>query len=158
MFYAGDNGGQLTLDLLEQLLDKVAGPNSGKVLLLSKYQRRKIKTLLLAAAGGASLADAATSPDTYDGAKLAIFDEDDAETPVLPQTETRGSSDVTGSIYCIKPGADPEGDFIQGLVRGQIVEHKQMAQVNTTVGDLVEMVGGVGIFHARAAARLAGLL
>lgn len=157
VIYAGDNGGALTLPLIDDLLDRVAGPNTKKVLLMSKYQRRKMKALLLASAGGASLADAAASPTVYDGAKIEVLDEDDVETPVLPQTETRGSSDVTGSIYCIRPGEDPEGDFVQGLVRNDMVTHTPMAQTNTKIGDLVEMIGGLGVFHGRAAARLAGL-
>ncbi len=156
--YAGANGGALTLALLDDLLDRTAGPNTSKVLIMSKYQRRKLKALLLASAGGASLADAAASPTEYDGAKIEVLDEDDVETPVLPQTETRGNSNVTGSIYCIRPGEDPAGDYVQGLVRRDMVQHRPLAQTGTMIGDLVEMVGGLGVFHGRAASRLAGLL
>lgn len=179
--YAGTNGGALTLSLLDQLLDKVVGPNNTKVILMSKKQKRAFKALVLAAAGGASAADVLSGYDTYDGAKIVTMDEDDQPTSVLPQTETRGSSNVTGSIYCFRPGQDPEGEFLQGLVRvgsagmhptqnvggvagdmalplsGGLIAHRALAQVNTQIGDLVEMFGGLGVFHGRAAARLAGL-
>jgi hypothetical protein len=155
--YAGDNGGPLTLALLDQLMDKVVGPNSTKVLAMSKYQKRAFKALVVAAAHGATVADVTNSLDTYDGAKIQVMDEDDVPQTVLPQTETRGSSNVTGSIYCFRPGKDPEGEYVQGLVRGGMIVHKPLALFNTQIGDLVEMFGGLGVFHGRAAARLAGL-
>jgi hypothetical protein len=157
VLFAGDNGGALSLDLLDLLLDAVAGPNSAKVLIMSKYQKRQYKKLLRDSATGSTMAEVANGIDTYDGAKIEVLDEDDVETPILPQDEKRGSSNVTGSIYCLRPGQDPEGDFVQGLVKSNMVEHKPLAQVNTQVQDLIEMFGGLGVFHGRAAARLAGL-
>jgi hypothetical protein len=158
VIYAGDNGADISVDLVDQLLDAVAGPNSGKVLLMSKYQRRKFKKSIRAQAGGTTPVDVATPLDSYEGARIETLDEDDVEQVILPQTETRGSSNVTGSVYCIRPGQDPEGEYVQGLVKSNMVEHIPLAQVNTVVSDLIEMFGGLGVFHGRAAARLAGLL
>lgn len=157
IIYAGANGAALTLGLVDQILDKVAGPNNEKLLIMSKYQRRAFKGVVLTTATGARSDDVVNEVQTYDGAKILVLDEDDMETAILPQTETRGNSAVTGSLYCIRPGKDPEGEYVQGLIRGNMVEHKPLAQTNTLVGDLIEMVAGLGVFHGRAAARLAGL-
>jgi hypothetical protein len=165
--YAGADGADLTCPMLDEVLDKVVGPNNAKVLIMSKYQRRQFKRQLVDTAQGSTVADVTTHVDSYDGAKIVVMDEDDVPTTVLPQTETRGSCQTTGSIYCIRPGADPEGEYVQGIVRGydvagsptgsNVIVHKVLAQTNTTIGDLIEMFGGLGCFHGRCAARLAGL-
>jgi hypothetical protein len=159
-----DNGGDVTWEKVADLLDLVAGPNNKKVLVMSKYQRRKLKNDLLADVSGATLGERNDPLTSFEGARIEVLDEDDVETPVLPQTETQGSSAVTGSIYCIVPGEDPAGDMVQGLIKSfpgqagdELIVHKKLAQVNTLVGDLVEMLGGLGVFHGRAAARLKGL-
>ena len=145
------------MDLLDELLDAVAGPNNEKVLIMNKWCKRVYKKLLKAAATGTSMAEVSNGIDAYDNAPVVIMDEDDAETPVLPQNEVCGTANDTCSIYCIRPGQDPEGEYVQGLVRGNMIQHVVLAQINTQVQDLIEMFAGVGVFHGRAAARLAGI-
>lgn len=150
-------GEKVELEDIDNLVDRVVGPNESKVLLMSKYQRRRVKEEMRIRSTATSMEDISTMPATFNGVRIVVLDEDDTETPILPQTETCGTAHNTGSIYCIRPGSDPAGEYVQGLVRGQMVEHKPLAQVNTTVSDLVEIVAGLGVFHGRAAARLMGL-
>lgn len=52
---AGTNGGPLTLDLLDELIDQVRGPNAEKVLVMNKAVRRSLKKVLVGSAGGTAL-------------------------------------------------------------------------------------------------------
>jgi hypothetical protein len=142
---------------VDELLDAVAGPNEGKVLVMNKAVRRGLKDALLAEAGGSGLVDVNGSLTSYDGAKIEVLDEDGDETPILDFNETCGESNDCTSMYCIRPGQDPEGEWVQGLMGNKMIDHKQLGQVGTKVQDLVEMLGGLGIFHGRAAARLQGI-
>lgn len=153
-----NNGGALALGDVDKLLDAVAGPNETKTLIMRKAERTKIKQLVVAAAGGASVADVGKTMSSYDGAAIEVLDEDGDEAPILPKTETRGSSNVTSSMYCIRPGGSDEGEWVQGLLSDKIVQHMPQGAQGTSYYDLIEMLGGLAVFHGRAAARLAGIL
>lgn len=152
------NGGALALTDLDRLIDAVAGPNDQKVLIMCKADRRKINNLVLAAAGGAALMDVGKSIKSYDDVRIEVLDEDGDETPILAKDEAHGTSEATSSIYCIRPGQDPEGDWVQGIVRSNLIEHIPFPQFDTSVQDLIEFVGSIAVFHGRAAARLKGIL
>lgn len=154
----GTNGGALTLAKVDALIDAVVGPNNKKVLIMNKQDRRALKALSLAAVGGAVLNDVGGSLPAYDNVKIEVLDEDGDEQPILAKTETWGSSSVTSSMYCIRPGEDPEGEFVQGLIGSKTIEHEGQGPRGTTVVDIVEMLGGLAVFHGRAAARLAAIL
>jgi hypothetical protein len=153
----GTNGGPIDLATLNQALDSVVGDNSKKIIVCNKFVRRKIKTLLLAAAGGAAVADFGPSIQTYDGATFEILDEDGDEAPILGFDETQGSSNVTTSLYVIRPGEDAEGEYMQGLVKNSMVEHEALAMTGVSYQDLVEMAGGIAVFHPRAVCRIKGI-
>jgi hypothetical protein len=133
---AGANGAALTLDLLDQLLDRVAGPNSEKVFVMNKADRRKTKQLILAAAGGAAVADVGKGVTSYDGASIEQLDEDGDEAPIIAKTETMGSSNVTSSIYCVRPGKSQEGEWVQGIIKGKVIDHIPQGIQGTQVQDL----------------------
>lgn len=149
------------LDAVNQLLDAVVGPNSSKVLVMNKNVRRQFKNLILSGATGTSVADVTGSMENYDGAKIEVIDEDGAETNILPFTETCGNTAVNSSMYCVRPGASQEGEWVQGLVglgaNGEPVQHFDQGLQGTRLQDLIEMLGGLAIFHGRAAARLQGI-
>jgi hypothetical protein len=158
---AGTNGGALTLSMVDQLLDAVVGPNSEKVLVTNKVDRRSIKQLVVAAAGGAGVTDVGAALPNYDGATIHTIDEDGDDQPILTKTETQGSSAVTSSMYCIRPGKDPEGEWVQGLVSSKMIEvipPPAGGPVPTAVYDLIEGMLGLAVFHGRSAARLKGIL
>lgn len=148
------NGGELTLDLVDELLDTVAGKNTDKVLIMNKRQRRKLGKLYRPSAGGEN----ARFIDNYEGARIEVLDEDGDEAAILPQTETQGNSSACSSIYCIRPGTDLEGEWVQGLIGGKLIDQYDGGQSGTQLLDVVEMNAGLAVFHGRAAARLQGLL
>jgi hypothetical protein len=154
----GADGGNLTLAMVNKLLDAVAGKNNQKVLLMNKEARRQLKALILTVAGGASVANVGGSLDNYDGATIEELDEDGDEAPILPQTEVQGASGaVCCSMYCVRPGKDVEGEYLQGLIGNKALTPYPSGMVGTQHIDIVEGALGIAVFHGRSAARLKGI-
>jgi hypothetical protein len=154
---AGTNGGALTLALLNQALDAVYGPNVQKKIICNRVVRRKIKDLVLAAAGGAAVADVNAAVPTYESAAIEEIDENGDDTPILPFTETQGSSNVTTSLYVVRPGPTTDREALQGLVLGSMVERRGGTDFGTYILDVVEAAMGIGVFHPRCASRVKGI-
>jgi len=154
---AGANGAPLTLDLLDRALDAVVGSNSRKVIVCNKGVRRQITKLVRDAAGGAAVSDVGPQAREYDGAPIEVLDEDGDETPILDFDETQGASDVTTSLYVIRPGSDVDGEYVQGLIGGGMIEHVAVGLLGTYYSDIVEANMGLGVFHPRAAIRVKGI-
>jgi hypothetical protein len=151
------NGGPLTLDLLDQALDAVVGSNTRKVIVCNKAVRRQITKLVRTAAGGAAVSDVGPQVRDYDGAPIEVLDEDGDETPILAFDETQGASNVASSLYVIRPGSDVDGEYVQGLIGGGMIEHVAVGLLGTYYSDIVEANMGLGVFHPRAAIRLKGI-
>lgn len=152
------NGAAMVLTDVDRLIDAVVGPNSEKILVMCKADRRALKKLILTAAQGAQLTDVGKSLPSYDDVEIHVMDEDGDASPILTKNETYGASSVTSSIYCMRLGKSEEGEWVQGVVNNRLVNHTPMAQISTYIQDLVEMVGGLAIFHGRSAARLRGVI
>ena len=155
---AGANGAALTLDLLDQALDAVAGSNDRKFIVCNKVVRRKLTALLRAAAGGSAISEIGPQAREYDGAAIEVLDEDGDETPILAFDESQGSSNVTTSLYVIRAGGDVDGEHVQGLIGADLVEHVAVGLQGTYYTDIVEANMGLGMFHPRAACRVKGIL
>jgi len=147
----GANGGALTLDA-------VAGSNDRKIIVCNKVVRRKITSLLRAAAGGSAMSEIGPQAREYDGATIEVLDEDGDEAPILAFDETQGSSSITTSLYVIRPGGDVDGEHVQGLIGADLVEHVSVGLQGTYYTDIVEANMGLGMFHPRAACRVKGIL
>jgi hypothetical protein len=158
---AGTNGGQLTLVMLDNLLDAVVGTNAGKVILCNKRIRTKIKQLVLAAAGGAAVAEFKNGEiESYNGARIEVIDEDEREVQILGFDETQGTDAETCSVYCCKPGS-MDGEYMRGLIRqpdgSEPIDYVDYGERNGVYQELVEAVVGIALYHPRAAARLKGV-
>lgn len=154
---AGTNGAPLTLDFMDRLIDKVAGPSDGKRLVMCKQDRRKLKTLVLAAAGGAGVFDVGGSLSAYDGVAIEVLDEDGDDNAILDKDETQGSSTTTSSIYCVQLGGNVDGIGIQGLIGTTTPEVYESGMTGVLHNYIIEMNVSLAMFHERAAARLKGL-
>jgi hypothetical protein len=105
------NGGQLTLDYMDQLVDAVK-PGKPDLLVLSKRSRRKMMSLLR---GSGNLYETDVNNfgqriEYYSGIAIAPDD-------FVPDNETLGSSSDCSSIYALKLG-----DFgVLGLTNGGII-------------------------------------
>jgi hypothetical protein len=155
---AGATGAALTLDLLDQALDAVAGSNDRKFIVCNKVVRRKLTALLRAAAGGSAISEIGPQAREYDGATIEVLDEDGDESPILAFDETQGSSNVTTSLYVIRPGGDVDGEYVQSLIGADLIEHVAVGLQGTYYTDIVEANMGLGMFHPRAACRVKGIL
>lgn len=155
---AGVNGAALTLAMVDEALDKVVGTNGGKVIVCNKVVRRKITTLAVAAAGGASVLDVGNQRVSYNGADIEVIDEDGDEAAILGFDETQGSSNVTTSLYVIRLGSDTDEEYVQGLIGPNPLEHVDVGLMGTYYSDIVEARTGLAMFHPRSACRLKGIL
>lgn len=151
------NGGPLTLAKLDLALDQVVGTNNQKQIVCNKNVRRQISALIRAAAGGATMMEIPGQVAEYDGAKIQVLDEDGDESAILAFDETQGSSNVTSSLYVIRPGSDTDGEYVQGLIGSQMMEHVQVGLLGTYFLDIIEANLGLAVFHPRAACRVKGI-
>lgn len=80
-------------------------------------------------------------------------------TPILPQTETLGTSNITSSIYAVRFGEDASEGLVTGLTNGG-VDVRDMGEVSDkpALRTRIEFYCGVGVFGGKAAARLRGVL
>lgn len=156
---AGTNGGALTLALLDQAIDTVVGTsNSQKRIVCNKTVRRKITSLVVAAAGGAAVLDVGKQLMEYNGVPIDLLDEDGDEAAILGYDETQGSSNITTSLYVYRPGTDTDGEYVQGLIGSEMINHVDYGERNGLVDDLIEANMGLAMFHPRAAVRIKGIL
>jgi hypothetical protein len=158
---AGENGAQLTLAMLDDLLDAVIGSNGGKVLLMNKRLRTKVKRLVLASAGGAAVAEFKNGEiESYNGARIEVIDGEDREVSCLEFDEPQGTDNNTASIYCVRPGS-MDGEYMRGLVRqpdgSEPIDYVDYGERAGTYQELIEMAGGIALYHPRTAARLKGV-
>lgn len=155
---AGANGAAVTLAMLMDLQDRVVGTNEQKLLIMNKADRRTITNLIVAAAGGAGVRDVGALVDNFNGSKIQVIDEDGDEAAILGKDETQGASAVTSSIYCVRPGSDTDGEYVQGLVNSKMIEHEDQGTRLSSRIDLIDAGLGLAVFHPRSAARLKGIL
>ena len=148
---AGANGGQLSLDLLDQMIDLVR-PGRPDALFLSKRTRRKLSSLRRAS--GVTLE---TSVDqfgqrvtTYDGIPLLVDD-------FISDTQTKGTSGaVASSIYAVRFG---QGVGLMGLEHGGIVA-EPLGELETKDASRtrIKWYAGLALFSELGVARLEGIL
>jgi HK97 family phage major capsid protein len=147
--YAGANGGALTLDLMDQVIDLIK-PGRPDALLMSKRSRRKLSSLRRASGNllETDRTDFGRRALYYDGIPI-IVDENQ------PDTEVRGSSGaVCSSIYPIKFG--PEG--VMGIENGNIaVEEIGELETKDATRHRIKWYAGLAVFSELAVARLAGI-
>lgn len=95
--------------------------------------------------------------DNYRGCPIQVLDEDGDESPILPRTEAWGGNNATTSLYVIRLGKDADGEYTQGLIGGNMVDHIPVGLLGTYYADIVEANIGLGVFHPRAASRVVGI-
>lgn len=147
---AGANGGALTLDLMDQVIDLVK-PGKPDAILISKRTRRKLSSLRRAS-GNLLETDVDQFGQRalfYDGIPLVVDE-------FISDAQTKGSSGaVCSSVYCVKFG---QGVGVMGL------EHEGI-QVDR-VGDLetkdatrhrIKWYAAIAIFRDQGVARLEGI-
>jgi HK97 family phage major capsid protein len=95
----GENGGSLTLDKLDELIDKVKG-GKPDILLMSRRSRRKLTSLSRATGGGLLITDRnqfGQMVDYYDGIPIGVCD-------YIADDQTVGTSEDCSTIYVVQWG------------------------------------------------------
>jgi hypothetical protein len=155
VIYAGDNGAALKLSMLDELIDAVEGEPDA--LFMSKSMRRDVKKLLVGSVHYIENgSDAFGRPvSTYGGIPIRVIETDASGAEILGFGETRGSSNVTASIYAVRFGAE---SYVSGLRNGT-VNVRDLGELETKpcFRTRIEFYCGCAVFHPRAAARLAGI-
>jgi len=144
----GPNGGSLTLELLDQLVDLVK-PGKPDALLMSKRTRRKLSQLRRAS-GSVLESDVDQFGQRvvfYDGIPVLVDD-------FVPDDETLGTGTNLSSIYAVKFG--PSG--LMGLENGGItVEEVGALETKNARRWRVRWYVGLALFSTVAVARLRGV-
>jgi HK97 family phage major capsid protein len=147
---AGTNGAALTLDLMDQVIDKVK-PGRPDVLLMSKRSRRKLSALRRASGNLLEVdrTDFGRRALFYDGLPIVV-DENQ------PDNEVQGTSGaVCSSIYPIKFG---QGVGVMGLEHGGIdIEEIGELETKDATRHRIKWYASMAIFSELGVARLLGI-
>lgn len=155
LILAGENGADLTLEMLDELIDAVDGEPDA--LFMSKAMRRKVKAVIQAHGGYMESAyDAFGRPVvTYGGIPLRTIGENHEGKAILGFDETCGSNNNTASIYAVKFGAE---QYVSGLQNGGMnVRDLGELDEKPVLRTRIEWYPGLAVFHPKACARLAGI-
>lgn len=151
---AGANGGDLTLDMLDELIDAVRDVPS--VLLMNRTLRRKVNSLIRAS--GAAIETVSDSfgrqVQAYAGIPIGTIDRDQSDGEIMAFDETQGTNDETSSIYAVVMGIDG----VHGI-QTQPMTVRDLGELPTkpSYRTRIEFYSGIAVKHGRAAARLKGI-
>jgi len=147
------------LDTLDTLFGAVqGGPDVA-------YTNRAIQAKIIAAGrrvGGTSIVEADINgkrQPVWNGVPIVDIGSTAAGTPIIPQTETQGSSSVAGSIYAVKFGQNETDQAVTGLTNGGVDAYEVgELQEKPAYRARIEFYCGMAVFGGKAAARLTGVL
>lgn len=150
---AGTNGAVLTLNMLDDLVDAVAGSPS---LLLMNKKSRQIVRQLARSVNALTIAkdDLGREIDLYYGVPFGIIEDDHEGNAILGFDETVGTANNTASIYAVKfgPGAMFGAQTAPISVR-DLGEQQSKPAYRTRV----EHYSTIVLEHPKCAARLKGI-
>ncbi len=148
---AGANGGQLTLDLMDQMIDLVV-PGKPDALFMSRRTRRKLSSLRRASGNLLEIGvdDFGRRALFYDGIPLLIDD-------FISDTQVQGTSgSVCSSVYAVKFG---QGVGALGLEHGGIqVEQVGELETKDATRWRLKWYAGLSVFSMLGVARVKGIL
>lgn len=145
----GTNGGALTLDKLDELIDMVK-PGKPELLLMSKRTRRKLKQLRRADSISQEihLNEFGQQVETYDGIPLIVDD-------FVPDNQAQGTNNDTSSIYALKFGI---GTGVMGLENGGIqIERVGELETKDATRTRIKWYCGLALYSELGAAKLTGI-
>jgi HK97 family phage major capsid protein len=147
---AAANGTQLTLALLDQLVDTVK-PGRPDLLLMSKRSRRALNGLVRASGGFLETRqdDFGMFQEYYAGIPIGVSD-------FIPDNETQGASNVASSLYALQLG---EGR-VAGLQGGGGLHVEKVGTLETKDATRwrVKWYCNIAVFADLALARLKGII
>jgi hypothetical protein len=157
VLWAGANGGPLTMDLLDEAQDLLSGENGRKVIFCTRWMRRKITNLLRTAAAGKGIAETNEQQTNYNGSRIKTVTEDDKRSPIFAFDETRGSSNVTQSLYIVRFGGSDDGDDLQAIRGPSFMKQRAPVNMGEYVKDVIDNVMGIVDFSPHCFIRIGGI-
>jgi HK97 family phage major capsid protein len=145
----GANGGALTFDKLDEMLDLVK-PGRPEVLLMAKRTRRKLKSLRRSdgISMETSLNQFGQQIESYDGIPVLVDD-------FCPIDEIKGTETAASSIWALKFGM---GTGLMGLENGGItVENVGELETKDATRHRIKWYCGLALFSELGVARLDGI-
>jgi len=95
---------------------------------------------------------------TWNGIPMLDPGTDLAGAPILPFTETQGTSTDASSVYAVKFGHDETDQAVTGLTHGgAMVDDLGLLQAQPVYRTRIEFYCGLAVFGGKAAARLRGV-
>lgn len=155
---AGANGAAVTTDMVDELLDKVPGPNSEKKLLMNRTVRRRLSKSATGQAGGKSVFDVGHQLVAYNNAEIVEVEKDEGDNEIMPFNETQGSSNLTSSILCCRLGGAVDERDVQGLLGQDIQLAGPGINFGEYIEDTIQGLLGCGVFGQYSIAQLTGVL
>lgn len=160
--YAGANGAAFTLAMLDAMDDAMRSQAGATVFLMNRTLRSRVTTLARETYSGYSLIDTGTDTfgrkvTSYNGVPIRIIGDDKSGNPILDFDETRGSSDITSSIYLASLGTDENVYGLAGAGGG--LDVYDFGETEDAPGHLgrVEWYPGIAIDNPYSIVRLAGV-
>lgn len=154
------DGDDLTLDMLDELIDQTVGDGSvSRLLLMNKKMRRKVNKLMRAAGSAFELINDSFGRQipAYGGIPIGVLEDDSTGSAILDFDEVDGAGNGTActSIYCVAFGA---GEYVSGLQCGEmdVIDHG-LYSGGVAYRTTIEWITGMSVFHPKAAARLFGI-
>jgi HK97 family phage major capsid protein len=146
----GTNGATLTLEKLDEVIDKVR-PGKPRLLMMSRRSRRKLNALSRAAGSGLLVThrnDFGQRVDHYDGIPIAVNDH-------IPDNKTVGTSTDRSTVYAFQVG---EG-AVAGLTAPGSLTVERVGSLETKDASRVRVKWYVAAacFNALALAKLTGV-
>lgn len=147
------------MDKLDELIAQVNG--TPDALYMNAGVRAKIRSAARRVGGWNTFQEIATGKviDTYNGIPMIDVGNKADGNPIIPQTETMGTSNITSSIYAVKFGQDVGDQAVTGLTNGG-VQVRDLGEVSDkpVMRTRIEFYCGIALFGGKAAARLKGVL
>jgi hypothetical protein len=154
------NGGPITIDLLDQVIDLVPFPN--RHAFLNRFTRRKINALLRAAGTSIQMSmspnEVGRQLDMYGDVQFHVVERTGDASSILGFDEQSGSSATTASVYVVALGEE----LVHGIYAGSMpagLNVKDFGELQTAPQILgrLETYWGICKKHDRAASRLRGI-
>lgn len=146
---AGANGAALTLDMMDELLDRVK-PGKPELIFMSRRARRKLKDLRRSSGSvlETSVNQFGQQVDVYDGIPIVVDD-------FIKDDQALGSGTNLTSIYAVKFG---QGTGVLGLEHGGItIERVGELESKDATRTRIKWYTGLGLFNELGAAKLVGI-
>lgn len=147
---------QTFFDMLDDLISRVPGCDTlvTNANILAKFRSAARRETM----AQVSVDTLGRTVDIYNGIRIVDIGNKADGTPIIPQTETQGTSTDAGSIYAVHFGAGAPEQGVVGLTNGGVrVQDLGQLETKPVYRTRIEWFVGLALFGPKPAARLSGV-